>query len=132
QEARRERRRSFDPPAWSTFREAARETRAGQAKRFWDRAWPHTGIDGTTLGVSFSRLGAAATLGGAIFDERLGDRRRNGFPGHTAFTFLRTHATLGTGGLVESRARLVGWRSLAPALEEEQGLLAPLGWEASV
>lgn len=103
--------------------------------RSYDRGWRHTGVDTTRLGWSIDSSGRSTVLlGGAVYQERLGDRRRHGFPGHTAFTFLegdyRFGAIDGRLAIIDARSRLVGYRSLAPELETAGGWGAGLGFEA--
>lgn len=120
----------------TAINQSHRARRAAQAEADYARGWPHTGIDGTTVGVVASMSGWAVQIGGAIYDERLGDRRRHGFPGHTAFTFLdsslRLGAWEGSMQVVESHLRLVGWRSITPALSEQHSPWSRLGWDVFV
>lgn len=120
----------------TAINEARRSQRASQERTDYERGWPHTGIDGTTIGVVMSPGRWALQFGGAIYDERLGDRRRHGFPGHTAFTFLDSSIRLGvwegSAKVIESRMRLVGWRSITPALAEQQAPWSRLGWDVFV
>jgi hypothetical protein len=78
-------------------------------------------------------------LGGALYDERLGDHRRFGFPSDTAFVVARSEAWLGRGpdgaaapALLAYEARAFGYRSLRLPLPEADASRLPLGWEAFV
>ena len=84
--------------------------------------------------ASRPRLDAGVVLGGALYDERLGEHRRFGFPSHTAFTVARSTVlvTGGGGGLprvAAHDARWFGYRTLRPSLPESGGSTVPLGWE---
>lgn len=119
-------------PLWAVNTDRRAERTELAADRY-ERGWPHTGIDRTTLGFTAATDGWGVQVGGAIYDERLGDRRRYGFAGHTAFSFLASEWNLGpwqsSVRVIESHLRLFGWRSIAPALAEEEGVLGRLGWD---
>jgi hypothetical protein len=77
-------------------------------------------------------------LSGALYDERLGDHRRFGFPSDTAFTVARSDLWLGPPGgvsapdVVAYEARAFGYRSLRLPLPEAPTRGWPLGWELYV
>ena len=109
-------------------------------RRDYDEALPASGLDRLEIGAGAAaspatRLAPAPglMLSGALFDERLGEHRRFGFPSGTAFTVARS-ATLLTieGGrpVVQTYdARLFGYRSLRIPLPESGAGRAALGWE---
>jgi hypothetical protein len=125
-----------------------RAAAAALARRYAG-ALPRSGIDQLTLstaadtalagglsGGARSRFGLLLT--GALYDERLGDDRRFGFPGHTAMVVARTTAFISWAAgrsypmLAAHDARLLGYRSLLPVLPESDGRTRRLGWELSV
>ena len=129
------------PPA-----EAPAEPAASVAARAeYDSSLPRSGIDqlGVAFGLDAHAGGAPAAapllgLGGALYDERLGDHRRFGFPSDTAFVVARSTAWLGRAAgasmapaWIGYDARLLGYRSLRLPLPEADGGL-PLGWELHV
>src|SRR6185312_13571563 len=72
-------------------------------------------------------------LDGALYDERLGDHRRFGFPSDTALVVSRSSALLGVGARAPVvslyDARAIGYRSLRLPLPEAGGSRWPMGWE---
>jgi hypothetical protein len=86
-----------------------------EEEEHYQNAYERTGID--TFGVSGAYDRATGVIvHGAAFDERLGDQRRHGFPGHTAFTFLRSEALWIMGATLprveSSRTRFFGYRNV--------------------
>jgi hypothetical protein len=75
-------------------------------------------------------------LDGALYDERLGDHRRFGFPSDTAFVVGRSSALLAwTGGapvVARYDARALGYRSLRLPLPEAGSSRWPIGWETYI
>jgi hypothetical protein len=102
-------------------------------------------VNRTGIGAAGALVGAGSTgdhpgapvalvLLGAVHDERLGDRRRFGFPGHTALAVARSEMELRPppARLTVARydLRLVGYRSLRPELTETHGPeTGRRGWE---
>jgi hypothetical protein len=114
--------------------------------RAYAGALPRSGIDQiavlTSIGAErtdrapWRGLDPGLLVLGALYDERLGDHRRFGFPSHTAMVVGRSSALL-TWSAARPRVasydtRIIGYRSLSPQLPEMQGPPLPLGWELSV
>lgn len=133
--ARRFRKSALDHlPRMAVINARWRAERTERAAKEHSRNWPYTGLDRTTIGASVATDGWAMQLGGSVYDERLGDRRRYGFPGHTALTILASDWNIGrwqdSTRIITSHLRLVGRRSMRPALAEETGAFGRLGWDA--
>ncbi len=100
---------------------------------------PHAGIDNFEIGMilqgdTAGELTPGFSFGGAVFDERIGDQRRHGFPGNASFTFLRSstifvRTSRGT-VLGEGQSRVAGYRTLRHALDEHEPWTRLVGWEA--
>jgi hypothetical protein len=113
------------------------------ARREYDASLHRSGIDqvaisaGAVTGTAAS-VEPALVLGGALYDEHLGDHRRFGFPSDTAFVVGRTELWLGRdkGSAVPTplawEARALGYRSLRLPLSESDAGHWPLGWEMFV
>jgi hypothetical protein len=75
----------------------------------------------------------ALVIAGALYDERIGDHRRFGFPSDTAMVVGRSAVSItapgGTPTLRSYDARLFGYRSLRRALPEAGAARGPFGWE---
>jgi hypothetical protein len=108
------------------------------ARETYDAALRRSGIDQTSVsaGGVLGRAGLAPALGlgGALYDERLGDRRRFGFPSDTAFVVARSDVWLGRGAgawpaALAYEARALGYRSLRLPLPEANASRVPLGWD---
>jgi hypothetical protein len=112
--------------------------------REYEGSLPRSGIDQlavlSTVTVGVEPRGSTTpglALDGALYDERLGDHRRFGFPSHTALVVGRSRLLLsllgGRPALGGYEARALGYRSLRPVLAESAAahpLLSALGWEA--
>jgi len=106
-------------------------------QREYDASLPHSGIDRLSVAVGQS-FGAAPPrpgllLGGALYDEQLGDHHRFGFPSDTALVVARSSLFLTVAGgrpAIDAYAgRLFGYRSLRAPLPESGAGRWPLGWE---
>jgi hypothetical protein len=123
-------------PADAQIAEAATE------RSTYDASLSRSGIDqlAVSAGLWTTRVGAAPALsvGGALYDERLGDRRRFGFDGDTSFVVARSELALGWAAdtraptLLGYDARLLGYRSLRTPLPEAGARRGPPGWELFV
>lgn len=117
--------------------------------RAYAGALPRSGIDQLAVLTSVDALvtsGAGARGGvkaglvfaGALYDERLGDHRRFGFPSHTAMVVARSAALFtwsdGRPAVAAHETRLIGFRSLLPKLSEGAGAGKgwPVGWDLSL
>lgn len=103
-------------------------------KEEYERGNPHTAFDGFALkGAALlqdRRSVPGLVVSGALYDERIGDRRRHGFP-DVALTVLATDAVWSVEGsrpvVKRSHTRLFGYRTLAAF--EGWPLLSRFGWE---
>jgi hypothetical protein len=112
------------------------------ARREYEASLPRSGIDQAAVLAGFAGGGGpgapawGVVLEGALYDERLGDHRRFGFPAETSLIVGRTSALLalatGVPRPASYDARLFGYRSLRAPLPESGGGAWPLGWEAYV
>jgi hypothetical protein len=130
---------SRDLRATSEPDETAQATRRQAA---YGASLSRSGIDQMEVAAGLSATGTglapALVLGAALYDERLGDHRRFGFDGDTAFVVGRSAAALGWGedgrsaALLAWDARAFGYRSLRAALPEAGPRRGPPGWELFV
>ena len=107
----------------------------------YDASLSRSGIDqvailgGVTAGGGAPPLGGVV-LDGALYDERLGDHRRLGFPSDTALVVARSSALFGVASgvpvVAAYDARAFGYRSLRLPLPEAGGSRFPIGWETYV
>jgi hypothetical protein len=133
--------RGFDTSGPTDAQRAAEAAAVIQSERGeYEAALSRSGIDqlGVLAGVAADGApGAAvvpiAALTGALYDERIGDHRRFGFPSDTAMVVGRSEVVVaGADGAPVVRAydaRLFGYRSLRPALSEAGAGKGPFGWE---
>jgi len=103
-------------------------------ERDYGASLSRSGIDqvavlGGVAGASGAVPAAGVVLDGALYDERLGDHRRFGFPSDTALVVGRSAALLTPGGVAAYDARVFGYRSLRLPLPEAGGSSWPVGWE---
>ena len=109
-------------------------------RRDYDEALPSSGLDRLEVGAGAAASAATGLatapglmLRGALFDERLGEHRRFGFPSSTGFTVARSATLLtiedGRPVVLTYDARLFGYRSLRLPLPESGSGRATLGWE---
>jgi len=102
-----------------------------------------SGIDqmALSLGTVIDRsapatIAPALVMAGALYDERLGDRRRFGFPSDTAMVVGRSAVLItaaeGAPTFHAYDARLFGYRSLRRALPEASAVRGRLGWELTL
>jgi len=114
---------------------------ATTVRRAYDASLSRSGIDQLALlGGAAAGGGAPAAAGlvldGALYDERLGDHRRFGFPSDTALVVARSSALLTVVGrapvVAVYESRVFGYRSLRLPLPEAGGSPRPLGWETYV
>jgi hypothetical protein len=116
------------------------ETLAVSAGASYEASLPRSGID--QLGVLFGIAGnprpsgarsAGLILSSALYDERLGDHRRFGFPSDTSFVVGRSGVLMtvidGRLDWSQYQARILGYRSLRIPLPESGASRWPLGWE---
>jgi hypothetical protein len=126
--------------AAASERELEKQATIRETSREYAASLPRSGIDRlavlaavTTTGDAASPAAAGLVLGGALYDERLGEHRRFGFPSDTALAVGRSATLLtapgGTGVLAAYEMRLVGYRSMRLPLPESGGGRWPLGWE---
>jgi hypothetical protein len=110
-------------------------------RQTYDASLARSGIDQLAVLGGLTAGGGAAPLGGllldgALYDERLGDHRRFGFPSDTALVVARSSAlfTVAGGAPIVARydARALGYRSLRLPLPEAGGSRWPVGWETYV
>ncbi|MEA2698061.1 MAG: hypothetical protein QOI66_2332 [Myxococcales bacterium] len=125
---------------------AAEPAEVARVARAYAGALPRSGIDQlAVLAAVNGRLSTAAMTGqpqvglimvGALYDERLGDHRRFGFPSHTAMVVARSAALLAWGAgrptIAAYDTRLIGYRSLPPSLPESDGHRFPFGWDLAL
>jgi hypothetical protein len=117
----------------------------GAARAEYEASLHRSGIDQVAVyggilasGADWPALVPALGLGGALYDERLGDHRRFGFPSDTAFVVARNEMWLGQGAasfvprVLAYEVRALGYRSLRLPLPEADASRLPLGWEAFV
>jgi hypothetical protein len=111
---------------------------AATARREYDASLPRSGIDqfallGGVVGGAGVAAAAGLVLDGALYDERLGDHRRFGFPSDTALVVARSSALFTIAGRTPAVAayemRAFGYRSLRLPLPEAGGTRRPIGWE---
>ncbi len=117
------------------------EQDATTIRRTYEASLSRSGIDqfallgGVTVGGG-AAPSAGLVLDGALYDERLGDHRRFGFPSDTALVVARSSAllTMASGAPVVAvyDARAFGYRSLRLPLPEAGGSPRPIGWETYV
>jgi hypothetical protein len=118
--------------------DAAAVVRAERAA--YEGSLSRSGIDQTAVlaGVVADRAlpgGSAAvlTVAGALYDERIGDHRRFGFPSDTALVVGRSALSAswrdGRPVVQAFDSRLFGYRSLRQALPETGRARGPFGWE---
>jgi hypothetical protein len=117
-------------------------TDAAPARADYAASLSRSGIDqvGVAAGVAATDAGLApaVVLGGALYDERLGDHRRFGFEGDTAFVVGRSELALGgdldghAPSVLAWEARVFGYRSLRAPLPEAGPRRGPPGWELFV
>jgi hypothetical protein len=130
----------FEARHLSSPSQAGAEMQVRRARDEYEASLPRSGIDqmAVAAGVIASGAGLAPALGvgGALYDERLGDHRRFGFPSDTAFVVARTNAWFGFAGRMPAalayEARALGYRSLRQPLPEGETASSPLGWEIAV
>jgi hypothetical protein len=109
-----------------------------RARDEYEASLPRSGID--QMAVAAGAIGArsltpALSVAGALYDERLGDHRRFGFPSDTELVVARSNAWLGLAGrmplALAYEARALGYRSLRQPLPEGDAASTPLGWEVA-
>ncbi|HEY7374658.1 MAG TPA: hypothetical protein VIF57_21015 [Polyangia bacterium] len=87
----------------------------------------------TSDGAPAGPTAPIAALAGALYDERIGDHRRFGFPSDTAMVVGRSEAVFslagGTPALRAYDARVFGYRSVRRPLPESGAARSPFGWE---
>jgi hypothetical protein len=110
-------------------------------QRAYEASLSRSGIDqfallgGLTVGGGTTPA-AGIVIDGALYDERLGDHRRFGFPSDTALVVARSSVLLtvadGAPVVAVYDARAFGYRSLRLPLPEAGGSPWPIGWEVYV
>lgn len=129
----------FEARRLSSDSPSGAEVQVRRSRDEYESSLPRSGIDpmAVAAGVIASGAGLAPSLGlsGALYDERVGDHRRFGFPSDTAFVVARTNAWLGLAGRMPAalayEARALGYRSLRQPLPEADPASTPLGWEVA-
>ena len=139
--------RSLQRAKQALFAERLRDDEAGSAggehdgptlQRDYEASLARSGIDQlAVLGGVTATQGAkpvgGLVLAGALYDERLGDHRRFGFPSDTALTVARSSALMSATDDMPLVARYdteaFGYRSLRLPLPEAGGASWPVGWE---
>jgi hypothetical protein len=126
----------FEARHLSSGGQAGADVQLRRSRDEYESSLPRSGIDQMAVAAGvLASGGVAPALGvaGALYDERLGDHRRFGFPSDTAFVVARTSAWLGFAGRMPSvlayEARALGYRSLRQPLPEGDPSSSPLGWE---
>jgi hypothetical protein len=70
-----------------------------------------------------------ASRASALYDERLGDQRRFGFPSDTELVVARSRVVLDGAVVRRYDARVLGYRMLRAPLPEATGRSRALGWD---